>query len=261
MRTQRVRFCFKVAFWFPASHQLTFPVASSRGPQFIMEGPTLPSPGVLTAVRRKPNAKPSARTRLYAPGYEAPSPENAGYRLGGITSRSAPSVHIASSASEAANPHSAPISAFDSVVEHRVLQGQSDWPEWRFVALQAIKTSVFPGNPLGRFMHHNVAGLPTPQVMGTPARRFEARGSVVFDLIGASHLALRWSTPALGNQLLPYCRGYARFLLFLLSGMVKCASGVRQCFQGTCKLKQIEGNCPHLNLHSLQVHLSQTLSH
>ena len=177
----RVRFSHEVAFWFPSPTQLQLAQSSPPGAD---TGIQLQLPGKLVLGRRKPKA-PTVVTVPPQQGSDALPFETAGYRLQDNALRNAAFTQVASCSSDPSGFCSSPFSSFDSVSGHRVLQGQSDWPDWRFV-IHAIKESVFPGNPLGRFMHHNVVGFPTPQVMITPARRFEAVGSVVFDLRGLS---------------------------------------------------------------------------
>ena len=181
-RTHRVRFSFEVAFWFPAASQLSLTCPPPQGTACPHQ-PERQPPNFLVVGRRKPKASLCGPAHSHVPDDDTSSPEAAGYRLGGTALRNAAFTQVASCSSGPAEPALMPYSSFDSVAEHRILQGQQDWPEWRYV-IHAIKESVFPGNPLGRFMHHNVAGFPTPQVMITPARRFEAVGSVVFDLRG-----------------------------------------------------------------------------
>ena len=137
-------------------------------------------PPVLSAVRRKPQAKPALHTRLFTPEHTPPSRGASGH-IGGTPSVSLSAPVVGLTLPGGAPDNKVPYSAFDSVIEHRLLLAEHDWEDWRFV-IEAIKSSVFPGNPLGRFMRHNVAGYPIPQVMVTPAKRFETIGSVVFDL-------------------------------------------------------------------------------
>ena len=138
-------------------------------------------PLALTAVRKKPQAKPTLLTRPGTPDHAMPVQGTLGYRVGGMSCTPTPAACAGSALPDDIPQSKVPYSAFDSVVEHRALLADPDWEEWRFV-IEAIKSSVFPGNPLGRFMRHHVTGYPTPQVMITPAKRFEIRGSVVFDL-------------------------------------------------------------------------------
>ena len=135
----------------------------------------------LTAVRKKPHANPTLHTRPGTPKHAMPLQGTLGYRVGGMSCTPTPAACVGSALPDDTPQTKVPYSAFDSVVEHRALLADPDWEEWRFV-IEAIKSSVFPGNPLGRFMRHHVTGYPTPQVMITPAKRFEVRGSVVFDL-------------------------------------------------------------------------------
>ena len=181
-RTHRVRFSFEVAFWFPAASQLSLTHPPPQGTAYPHQSERQP-PNFLVVGRRKPKASLCGPAHSHVPDDDTSPPQAARYRLGGTALRNAAFTQVASCSSGPAEPALLPYSSFDSVTEHRTLQGQQDWPEWRYV-IHAIKESVFPGNPLQRFMHHNVAGFPTPQVMVTPARRFEAVGSVVFDLRG-----------------------------------------------------------------------------
>ena len=134
-----------------------------------------------SATRKKPSPKPALALRSPAPSHEDMPHGTLGYRVGGTSVAPSQMASVGTLLPVEAPSSKVPYSAFDSVIEHRILQAEPDWAERRFV-IEAIKTSVFPGNPLGRFMRHDVAGYPSPQVMITPAKRFETRGSVVFDL-------------------------------------------------------------------------------
>ena len=135
----------------------------------------------LSAVRKKPQPKPALETRPSVSAHEEMPHGTLGYRVGGTSLAPSQAASVGTSLPVEASSDKIPYSAFDSVIEHRILQAEPDWEERRFV-IEAIKTSVFPGNPLGRFMRHDVAGYPSPQVMITPAKRLETRGSVAFDL-------------------------------------------------------------------------------
>ena len=145
-------------------------------------------PCILQATRRKPKSKasPAVHARLYSEPH-VPSSTAPRYNPGPLPPHHQRAERTALITTGEDND-GRPYSSFDAVYEHRVLRSQIDWPEWRFVT-NAISTSALPGNPTGRYMRYHVDGYPVPQVMLTPYRRFEARGSVVFDLRGI-HLGI-----------------------------------------------------------------------
>ena len=73
-----------------------------------------------------------------------------------------------------------PFASFDEIQGNRVLNGEADWPNWRYIQA-ALDTSDLPGVPTGRILISEIVGFPSPQVAITQDRGPDPRRALVVE--------------------------------------------------------------------------------
>ena len=135
------------------------------------------SPPILTAARKKPQAKAAAVKMGAAPYQPAPF-KHPGLH---VPLSNAGHFRVADPEVEAAfGPTPNPYTAFDSQDGPRVLNAEPEWPPDRYITF-ALQTTRLPGSPWARFLRHELVDHPDPQVALSPDLGRVRLRAVVFD--------------------------------------------------------------------------------